>query len=757
MSIRNHTNLSPTAPYNAPTDSAETAQSEAPSFWLYLAGFCVTMSGLFAVNFSLNNPGFTMLTYGLAFCGYITSYILRRRNLALSAVQTPLLVGLALIFLAAISSGQGFDWLLPVEDPNDRAKALQLIFAWFAILHTFTLSADAAVLFACVPCMTMIALASTQGTDTELLNSFLVFVGASTFLMIHENYLRTKQGKVLGRTAAGERRLFGGQVQLAAFCVIAALMLANFVAVPIRQVGQSLSLVGSLPTPNSPSSQQRRLQSLAVQVNEQNELVISDGPDIESETPLLQVRSPRGMNMRGTTFDEYTGRTFKNNFQEETLIAPRMGYAESREQYRDYVDIMQAGRANGQRFDLPVSPVELPDEQMQDSTLVEQIVRVVGGRQSNIYAGGRVKAIRADLRGPLYATSAGAIRSNEGIGLDRNYYVISQVPSEEEGLLRAVSALPVPDSIRQRYLQVATPAGAENARLRALAQQFTTGITNTYDKVKAIEDAIAQTCKYNLQAERAPGDQDIVEYFLTASKEGDCKSFAAAMVVLCRYAGIPARLASGFLPGEFRPQENHYLIRQKDKHVWTEVFFPTVGWIGFDATANAEDISDHSSGSANKRQGFFAWFFAQGGTTILVGIFCLLLIAYVFKTEIWDKLAGRSRSRPETLVKPATNLAIIAAYVETNRALGKRGIHRPAHLTPLEFARHVSELHTETLPEIASPLNTLTLLFTRFRYSEEAATAEEVRLAQEASASLRQILQESKRRVIHRIPAQSPT
>jgi hypothetical protein len=351
--------------------------------------------------------------------------------------------------------------------------------------------------------MTMIALASTQGTDTELLNSFLVFVGASTFLMIHENYLRTKQGKVLGRTPAGERRLFGGQVQLAAFCVIAALLLANFVAVPIRQVGQSLSLVGTLPTPTSRNSQRSQMQSLSVQVNEQNELVLSDGPDVESDTQLLLVHSPRGINMRGTTFDEYTGQTFKNNLREETPVEPRNGVIESIEQYRQYVDYMQAGRPNAQQFVFPVSPVELADEQMQGGAYIEQKVRVVGGRQMNIYAGGRVKAIRADLRGMLYATASGAIRSNDSIALDRDYQVISQVPNEDAGLLRSVSSQPVPDTIRQYYLQVKTPFGEENARLRALAQQITAGLTNNYDKAKTIEDAIAMTCKCNLQAERA--------------------------------------------------------------------------------------------------------------------------------------------------------------------------------------------------------------------------------------------------------------
>jgi hypothetical protein len=214
-------------------------------------------------------------------------------------------------------------------------------------------------------------------------------------------------------------------------------------------------------------------------------------------------------------------------------------------------------------------------------------------------------------------------------------------------------------------------------------------------------------------------------------------------------------MASGFLPGEFNPRENAYQVRQRDKHVWAEVFFPTVGWVEFDATQGAEDISDRSS--KNKGKGFFAWLFAQGGTTLLVGLCCALLLGYVLKTELWDRWMGRQRPQTETLAKPATNLAIVAAYAEVSRLLAKRGLHRPPHLTPIEFAREVTWRSAETLPALGLPLDTLTTLFTRFRYSAEEATEEEVHKAQEASAAIRQILQESKRGAIARSPLQSPT
>jgi transglutaminase-like putative cysteine protease len=747
----------PNLPLGTDRGAAETTDStpEMPSLWLYIAGFCVTMSGLFAINFSLYNPGFSMLTYGLAAAGYVTSYILRLRGLTLNSVKTPLLVGLALILLAAISSGQGMEWLLPVEDPNDRAKALQLLFAWGAILHTFTLATDAAVLFACVPCMTMIALASTQGTESELLNSFLVFVGASTFLMIHENYLRTKNGKVIGRTAAGEKRLFGGQMQLAGFCVIAALLLANFVAVPISRVGQSLSLAGNLPNLNSGVTPQQQQQSLNVAVNELNELDITAAGDAQSDTVLFQVRSSRGLYLRGTTFDEYTGQTFKNNFRSEETIQPWDGPSDDIERYRRYADITDASQPSRRHFRLPISLLELPDEQMQDSQDAFQDVKVVGGRQNNFYGAGRVKFIRSGLR-TIRVTSSGSMQTPEGIGLNDQYRVTSRVPSEEERVLRAASGQPIPDIIQRTYLQTATANGSENPRLRELADTITSGLTNAAEKVSAIKTYIEQNCKYNLQADRAPRDRDIVEYFLTVAKEGDCKPFASAMVMLSRYAGLPARMASGFLQGDFEPKENMYIVRQKHKHVWAEVFFPGVGWVTYDATEGAEDISDRSNRSG-KNKGFFAWLFSQGGGTLVVGVICAGLLGYVIKTELLDRLLARRRPLGEALSKPQTNLAIIAAYAEANRALLKRGLKRPEHLTPEEFAREILERNAGNLPGLATPLAALTTLFTRYRYSAETATEDEVRQAKEASAALRQALQEAKRAAINRVPVHSTT
>src|SRR5690606_37148946 len=65
-----------------------------------------------------------------------------------------------------------------------------------------------------------------------------------------------------------------------------------------------------------------------------------------------------------------------------------------------------------------------------------------------------------------------------------------------------------------------------------------------------------------------------------ALRRGVCQDFTHVMIGLCRSVGIPARYASGYL---YNGPRDH-LVGAQASHAWPEVFFPGVGWIGFDPT-----------------------------------------------------------------------------------------------------------------------------------------------------------------------------
>lgn len=738
--------------------SSGEGQAEGPaSPLLYLASLGVTLSALYAVNFSLNDPNFASMTYGLAILGYVISFFLRVRRISLQALHVPILVCLALVVLAGISSDRGLGWLGPADMADDRSKNLQLILLWMTIFLSFRLASDAIVLFECVPCIAMIALVSTTTTEPEIQNAFVSLVACATFLIVHENYLRTRMATVLGRTSVREGRLFRGQLQLAAFCVISALVLANVVAVPIHSFGQALALPGLPGSMARSAARNSQQNNVTVAVGEKDTLDVGNGPVTESDTPLLRVRSERGLYWRGTTYDYYTGHGFQNYLGAGRSLDPKPDSEEIARREREYdtftVPEPGAPRSTLFYFQIPRSQYELPSSDMLNSTVCKQDILPMNGLFSQLYGAATIEEVRAPLT-HLSLNPAGSLASFLAGGVPRApYQVISRVADEDPDDLRKASSArsQIPADIANTYLQI----GPESATLRDLVHSIIHGLTNNYDKAEALRSYIAKTCKYNLQAPAIPRDHDVVTSFLFESRQGYCDSFAASLTMLCRYAGIPARLASGFLTGELN-RDGFYVVRERDKHVWTEVFFPHIGWVPFDATDGAEDISNHNLNAKTKGAGFLAWVRSQGPIIPIVGLVLLALLGYLVKTELWDRFAPRRRLAARPLALPAANMEIIAAYMTACTALARRGMARPASMTPDEFVRYAADRSAASLPDLLEPLERLTALCTRFRYSPETATAEDVRAAKEATAQIAVALSRAGRGAFALTPSRAP-
>jgi hypothetical protein len=68
-------------------------------------------------------------------------------------------------------------------------------------------------------------------------------------------------------------------------------------------------------------------------------------------------------------------------------------------------------------------------------------------------------------------------------------------------------------------------------------------------------------------------------------RKGFCEQIGTTLVVMLRELGIPARLAVGYTPGERNPFTGLYEVKASDAHAWADVYFPGIGWQGFDPTA----------------------------------------------------------------------------------------------------------------------------------------------------------------------------
>ena len=172
-----------------------------------------------------------------------------------------------------------------------------------------------------------------------------------------------------------------------------------------------------------------------------------------------------------------------------------------------------------------------------------------------------------------------------------NFKAESQLPAitrDEKG-----APLPArwPESMRRSaYLRL--PRNRISLRVRALAAAVTAGSSTPYAKALALRDYLRRNYTYKLHAERTPRHRESVDYFLFTLGEGHCEYFASALAVLARCAGLPARVATGFSPGNYNTLTSLFEVFEYHAHAWTQIFIPEYGWLTFDATPPSAIVSE---------------------------------------------------------------------------------------------------------------------------------------------------------------------
>ena len=89
--------------------------------------------------------------------------------------------------------------------------------------------------------------------------------------------------------------------------------------------------------------------------------------------------------------------------------------------------------------------------------------------------------------------------------------------------------------------------------------------------------------EYSVTPERLGADA--IDDFLFNTRAGFCGHYASAFVTLMRAAGVPARVVTGYLGGEWNPIGGFFVVRQSDAHAWAEVWLENRGWTRVDPTA----------------------------------------------------------------------------------------------------------------------------------------------------------------------------
>ncbi|MDR0592846.1 MAG: DUF3488 and transglutaminase-like domain-containing protein [Bifidobacteriaceae bacterium] len=125
-----------------------------------------------------------------------------------------------------------------------------------------------------------------------------------------------------------------------------------------------------------------------------------------------------------------------------------------------------------------------------------------------------------------------------------------------------------------------------------------------FEQALALEDFFRQSdFSYSMSTparEGYDGDSGAVVARFLEVKAGYCVHFAAAMTLMARSLGIPARVAIGYLPGNPIARDGsitQYSVAADRLHAWPELHIPGSGWVGFEPTVSRADASSYLSAS----------------------------------------------------------------------------------------------------------------------------------------------------------------
>ena len=432
-----------------------------------------------------------------------------------------------------------------------------------------------------------------------------------------------------------------------------------------------------------------------------------------SDEVVMKVRSQETIPYRGVVFDEYNGKGWEisTGDQAETLTSgtPRF-------------DMINARNA-----ELALGPTRE----------VAQVFHVEKDSPNLIFGVYRPETV-------FFPTSSikvdpyNSLRAPYQIPAGSTYSVISQVPNATPDQLRAAGTT-YPDAITAKYTKLPP---SELDRTRALARELTKDTDNPYDAVARMSEYLRHNYLYDLSIPPQYKEMDAVEYFLFEQKRGYCEQFSSSLAVMARTLGIPARLTTGYVPGEYNPFTGLYEVRASDAHAWVEVYFPGYGWFTFDPTPSFDSTPWQYRAAANlqgprvfeflgKRTAELLGPAAGAAGTLMRGVASLdpasiivagLLVggAYLAFVYAGRRFARRRRPPMQRSVK-VSDARLYSRYRKITASLEEAGVARGPQETPEEYARRAAERLGE--PGMAR-LGEI-YLYTRFRDAVPASLVEE--------------------------------
>jgi hypothetical protein len=388
--------------------------------------------------------------------------------------------------------------------------------------------------------------ASTYTIDVSFLISFVLYLLTATWaLLLH--HLTTEKSKSPGSSPSGWSSGLNWPFFMSTNTIaISALGFSLLLFIFIPRVG-----LGFFHRPHS---------SLIRTSGFSNEVDLGEIGSVKRDpTVIMRVQPSRplpeveGIYWQGMVYDFYDGRTWRNSFGNgRTVLSEGNGV------------FNLAYRQN-------------PERAITQEIILEPLdTAVLFGAPHAIQVGGDFSTIRVNAMNSISLPMVPATRID--------YTLTSMLPfltrSDAE-----VQSIPSARPSLRPYLQM--PEGSD--RIGQLAQDIlraTPSADTVLQKIMTIEKYLQTNYRYTLDVPPTSSGMPI-EDFLFRQKVGFCEHYATAMTLLLRSIGIPTRLVTGFLPGEWNEFGKYYTVRQSNAHAWVEVWFERSGWIPFDPTPPA--------------------------------------------------------------------------------------------------------------------------------------------------------------------------
>jgi hypothetical protein len=464
-----------------------------------------------------------------------------------------------------------------------------------------------------------------------------------------------------------------------------------------------------------------------------------------NSTPVMHIKiqdenPPRDLKWRGAALIAFDGRRWYNPIEPGyPLKTDRSGSV----QLADYKESWRRGRTIGYEVRL----------QAIDSDV--------------LFFTGVPEYLRIDLPSILRGR---ADNYRTGLGISDGLHYVAYSHLDRQSVAASYQSEPLDPYSHLLYTRLPILDG----RIEVLARNVVAGATDPYSRARMIEHYLRTQYGYttSLLSESVP---DPLAYFLFERKKGHCEYFASAMAVMLRTLNVPARVVTGFQSGIYNDMTGWTVIRGADAHSWVEVFVPGRGWVMFDPTpadnggalagvtsklmlyldavetfwqewvldynlehqlrlAARMEQSGHTwnlswiTRATDAMSAGFVQVKAAGGTLV---IFVIIVVAGISVGPLaWRWLHRERQVRRITRGEVQPHDAAIL-YNRMLALLRRRGIEKPAWLTPMEFAAVVPRDASTIVYQFTAAYNEL-----RFGGSPDAA-ARMISLLHDLSANAR--------------------